>query len=99
QRKFNFIKDGSGEFEAEERESFADLLAHNNIDPLIFAAADFTALQTAYTRLAPLVTKVGKSTAQKKREAKQALQEAYTKLGDDLQLKMLAEGKPTWDAA
>ena len=99
QRKFTFVEGGSGEFDPEERESFGLLLAHNNIDPLAFTAADFAALQTGYDRLAPLVAKVGKSTAQKKREAKAALKDAYTKLGDDLKSKMLAEGKPAWDAA
>src|SRR5579859_1469849 len=99
QRKFTFVPDGSGEFEKEEQESFSHLLAHNNIDPLLFTAADFAALQTAYARLAPIVEKVGKSTAQKKRVVKATLTEAYTRLGVDIQSKMLAEGKPAWNAA
>ena len=99
QRKFTFVEGGSGEFDKEEQESFGALLANNNIDPLVFTAADFAALQTGYDRLAPLVAKVGNTTAQKKRTAQAALKVAYTNLGVDLQSKMLAEGKPAWDAA
>ena len=99
QRKFAFVDGGSGEFEKDEQGSFADLLTQNKIDPLLFTATDFVALQTAYDRLAPIVVKVGKSTAQKKREVKATLNDAYTKLGTDLQSKMLGEGKPAWDAA
>ena len=63
QRKFT---DSPPKFEAEEQESFERLLALNDIDPLAFTATDYATLQTAYTRLAPLVANVEKHTAKKK---------------------------------
>jgi hypothetical protein len=96
QRKFT---DSPPKFEPEEQESLVRMLAHNDIDPLAFTAIDYAALQTAYSRLAPLVANVAKHTAQKKRESKQKLDDAYKALGVLIKDKMLAEGKPSWDAA
>ena len=96
QRKFT---DSPPKFDADEQVSFANMLALNDIDPLAFTAVDYAALQTAYTRLAPLVTKVSNSTAAKKLKARKTLEDAYTALGRDIRLKMLTEGKPAWDAA
>jgi hypothetical protein len=90
---------GAGRMEEEERASFAGLLGHNGFDPLTFTAASYTVLQTDYDKLAPLDDKIGRFTAKKKMDAKQAFKTAYDSLLVKINAEVLKDGKPAWDAA